>query len=218
MTSEETAVVVDTSTATDTTAAAANPDATASTDSAVVEGQGQADASTDSKADEAKDDPAGAPEAYADFTLPEGYTLDGERMEMAQGLFRELGLSQDKAQKAIEAFCKADSENASVRQTFLDTERQQRIETWGNQAKEVFGARYDETITLARAGVAAVNSPELLAAFNDEGWGNHPELIRAFAKLGELTRGSGPKGLESETTVTDRSAIPIEKRLYPNMN
>ena len=210
--SDETQVTVET--VADTTTAAANPDATAAIVPAVVEGQGQVEADA-VEADKA--DPVGAPETYATFTLPEGFTLDGDRLDMAQGLFKELGLTQVAAQKAVEAFCKADGENLATQTAFLESERQQRIETWGQQAKETFGPKYDETITLARAGVTAVNSPALLEAFNSEGWGNHPELIKAFAKLGELTRGSGPQGLEGETTVVDRSSIPIERRLYPNM-
>lgn len=211
MTDETLATAVDA--AADTTAAAANPDTQAGTDPAKVEGQGQAEAGK-VEADKAEAD-AGVPEAYAPFTLPEGYTLEGERLEAAQAKFKALGLSQDKAQELVDFYCQADGENASIRQTFLDTERQQRIEGWGAQAKEVFGAKYDETITLARAGVAAVNSPELLEAFNAEGWGNHPELIKAFAKLGEMARGSGPKGLESETT----RAQPLSRaeRMYPDL-
>lgn len=219
MTTDETTGEAAAAVVADTTAAAANPDTATGTVPDKVEGQGQAEDAKAGEAGEKPDEQAkGAPEAYADFTLPEGFTLDGERLEFAQGLFRELNLSQDAAQKAVEAFCKADAENAATRQQFLDSERQQRIEDWGQQSKETFGAKYDETIALARAGVAAVNSPGLLAAFNDEGWGNHPELIRAFAKLGEMVRGSGPKGLEGETARGDRSSIPIEKRLYPNMN
>lgn len=214
MTIDDTAAGVDTTTATATDAVAANPSAEGATESPEVGGQGQAE--TDATEAEAKE-AVGAPETYADFTLPEGYTLDGERLEFAQGLFKEANLPQATAQKLIEAFCQADGENAATRAAFLEQERAQRIETWGQQAKQELGAKYDESITLARAAVAAVNDPALLEAFNNEGWGNHPALIKAFAKFGEMARGSGPKGLEGETATVDRSSIPIEKRLYPNM-
>jgi hypothetical protein len=191
---------------TDTTAAAANPDATTATVPAVVEGQGQADAdATKPEGDKPEDkEPVGAPEAYAPFEVPEGFTLEGERLEWAQAQFKELNLSQAQAQKLVAAYCQANGENLATQAAFLEQERAQRIETWGQQAKEVFGAKYDETLTLARAGVAAVNDPELLEVFNAEGWGNHPALIKAFAKLGELARGSGPKGLEGETARTEQ--------------
>ena len=218
MTIEDTAAAVadTTDTTTDTTATAANPDTAAAIVSDKVEGQGQAEAD---KVEGDKPDPLGAPETYESFTVPEGFALEGERLEFAQGLFRELNLSQTAAQKAVEAFCKADAENQATRTQFLESERAQRIEQWGQQTKTELGAKYDETLTLARAGVAFAKEqdPAIMEAFESEGWGNHPSLVRVFAKLGELTRGSGPKGLEGETTTTDRSSIPIEKRLYPNM-
>lgn len=216
MTIEDNAAAVadTTDTTTDTTATAANPDTAAAIVPDKVEGQGQAEAD---KVEGDKPDPLGAPETYDSFTVPEGFALEGERLEFAQGLFRELNLSQTAAQKAVEAFCKADAENQVTRTQFLESERAQRIETWGQQAKSELGAKYDESITLARAGVEAMKNDALMAAFESEGWGNHPELIKVFAKLGELTRGSGPKGLEGETTTTDRSSIPIANRLYPGM-
>jgi hypothetical protein len=208
---DTTAAVADTTdTTTDTTATVANPDTATATAPDKVEGQDQAEA-------DKVEDPVGAPEAYADFALPEGYTLDGERLEAAQTKFKALNLTQVQAQELVDFYCSADGENATVRQQFLESERSQRIEQWGQQAKSELGAKYDESLALARAGVESVKSDALMAAFESEGWGNHPELIKVFAKLGELTRGSGPKGLEGETTTTDRSSIPIEKRLYPNM-
>src|SRR6185437_8602963 len=38
--------------------------------------------------------PSGAPEAYAAFTVPEGQTLDPATLESATPIFRELGLDQ----------------------------------------------------------------------------------------------------------------------------
>lgn len=174
-----------------------------------------AKAEADAKAKEEADN--AVPAEYEPFTVPEGFTLEGERLEFAKTLFKDLGLSQSRAQKAIEAFCKADGENAATRQAFLESEHQQRIENWGKEAKEQFGTKYDEAVADARVGVAAVNRPELLKAFDEQGWGNHPELIRAFAFFGQLAKGSGLKGMGAEGSKPDRSQIPIENRLYPNM-
>ena len=47
----------------------------------------------------------GAPETYADFTVPEGSTVSKEVIgESATPLFRELGLSQDQAQKLVDFY------------------------------------------------------------------------------------------------------------------
>lgn len=177
----------------------------------------EADAKAAAEAKAKEEAENAVPAEYSAFNVPEGYTLEGERLEFAKTLFKELGLSQARAQKAVEAFCKADGENAATRQAFLDSERQQRIENWGQEAKDLLGVKYDETVADARIGVAAVNDPELLKAFDAEGWGNHPRLLLAFAKLGQLAKSSGLKGMGEEGVKKDRSEIPIENRFYPNM-
>jgi len=44
----------------------------------------------------------GAPEKYEAFKAPEGITLDDKLIESAAPLFKELGLSQDQAQKLVD--------------------------------------------------------------------------------------------------------------------
>jgi hypothetical protein len=44
----------------------------------------------------------GAPEAYADFKLPEGVELKAPTLEKATATFKELGLSQEAAQKIVD--------------------------------------------------------------------------------------------------------------------
>src|SRR5882724_1696629 len=44
----------------------------------------------------------GAPEAYTDFTLPEGVKLESETLKSAQELFKALNLPQDGAQRLVD--------------------------------------------------------------------------------------------------------------------
>src|SRR6266852_5763511 len=49
-----------------------------------------------------KEEPViGAPEKYADFRVPEGFKFDPEALTEAQATFKELGLTQDQAQKLV---------------------------------------------------------------------------------------------------------------------
>lgn len=164
------------------------------TDAAKPEGEGTKEGNTE---DQGK--PEGAPEAYAAYTLPEGFTLEGERLDGANALFKDLGLSQDKAQKLVDKFCELSGTDASALGQAFEANRLQQIETWGTQAKEQLGAKYDETVGLARTAVQHVNDPELTEAFNTLGWGNHPALIKAFAKFGEVMRESKVDGAGGDT-------------------
>lgn len=208
----------DAGTATDTTT-----QESASTEGKTTEGQekgGNEAAATEADktdATEAKDEAAaeGAPEAYEAFNLPEGYTLDGERLEMAVTKFKELNLPQSAAQGLIDMYCKADAENGTARDALLTEARAQQIETWGTEAREQLGDKFDKAVADAALAASLVGDPEVVNAFEQMGWGNHPAMLKAFAffgsKLGEsgmdgVGRGRGGSGEKS-----------LESRMYPNM-
>lgn len=144
-------------------------------------------------------DTAAVPEAYEAFSLPEGYALDGERLETTQTLFKEVGLSQDKAQKLIDAFVRVDGENRESVKALVEQQRAQQVEQWGVDAKQQLGDKYDETIGLAKTAVQAINDPEVTKAFDELGWGNHPAMVRAFAFFGKIGRDSSTDGLGGST-------------------
>lgn len=215
---------------------AANPNAQQPTAAAVVEGQGeggekpgsdagnQGDAGKTDGADGAGDgqkntDEAvvliGAPEAYADYTLPEGFVLEGERKEAAESFFREANMSQAGAQRAIDMFTKLVSEDAAVQQQAMEAAVAQQRDDWAKQAKAELGDKYDTEVAFAKTAVHALQNPELVKAFDEQGWGNHPELIKAFATFGKLMRDSPVDGIG-----TGGSEQPQKKpwnHMYPDM-
>lgn len=216
---------------------AANPTAAQGTDPAKAQGQGDggnnaggdagkqgeagAGATNDGKSgdgqgktDEGAD--TGPPEAYADFTLPEGFVLDGERKEATLALFRDMGLSQDRAQKAIDHFIKTVGEDEATRTAALEAAVAQQREEWGNQAKAELGDKYDAEVAYAKTAVHATQNPKLVAAFDELGWGNHPELIKAFAFFGKMMRDSAVDGIGNAGGEA-KPATPWA-RTYPDMN
>src|SRR5712671_1685898 len=57
--------------------------------------------------DKPKDPPAvGAPDKYADFKVPDGFKFDEKALTEATAAFKELGLSQEKAQKLVDTYAK----------------------------------------------------------------------------------------------------------------
>lgn len=144
---------------------------------------------------EGEADDAGPPDAYADFTLPEGFALDGERKEATLALFRDLGLSQNRAQKAIDHFIKTVGEDEAVRNAAVEAAVAQQREDWGKQTKAELGDKYDAEVAFARTAVQAMQNPKLIEAFNNLGWGDHPELIKAFSFFGKMMRDSPVDGI-----------------------
>lgn len=164
---------------------------------------------------ESNDGNSGAPEAYAAFNLPEGLALEGERLESANSAFKALGLSQDQAQGLVDLYAKLQGEDTSAFTQMLESQRVQQIETWGTEAKQQFGDKYEQTVGLARTAVQHCDDPELTEAFNTLGWGNHPVMIRTFAKFGEFLRGSKIDGLDGSTGGGGEKSLA--ERMYPGL-
>ena len=58
---------------------------------------------------------------------------------------------------------------------------------WARQAQndpEFGGVHFNDNLTLARQAVKRFGGPKLQRALDSSGMGNHPEIIRAFWKMG----------------------------------
>lgn len=204
---------------------AANPEAQGSTATPPAEGQGNggdagsAAGNEGTQGDKAAGDgqqqpPAGAPEQYEQFTVPEGYVLEGPRLELAIEKFKGWGFNQAQAQEAIDAFCKADGENATIMQAAAEQAISAKREAWADQARQELGDKFNEEVGYAKTALANFGDEKLIAAYESEGWGNHPEMIKLLAKVGRLSRDSSMDGIGSQGgTQTQRS---IEDRMYPS--
>ena len=130
-------------------------------------------------------------EAYADFTLPEGMTLNSEQLEAAAPLFKELGLNQEQAQKLVDF--QAQQVQAG-QQGQMDAFNQLKTD-WVEQAKkdaEIGGDKFDENVGIAKQALAKFGNEGFTKLLNDFGMGNHPEVIRFMAKVGRLTKEDNP--------------------------
>ncbi len=218
---------------TDETQAAAAQDTTAATQADAAQSEGslltpgteatppaegaQQDAGTqaerDAKAEgeggeqDDKDKAAGAPEDYADFTVPEGIEMDADVLTQFKGIAKELGISQEDAQKFIDLQAGMESKRTEALQQALADQSQQ----WKDQIKndkEFGGENYDSNVALAVKTIEAFGSPELRTVLNDSGLGNHPELVKFCHRIGKaisddkLVMG-GTQGGSSEMSIVD---------------
>lgn len=132
---------------------------------------------TDAKTD--ADKPAGAPEKY-EFDLPEGFTLDEKVLTEFDPVLRELNLDNAQASKLANLYGKIEqSKVAAYGETVME---------WGKQAAadaEIGGKAFTENVELARSALATHGTPELKGLLDSTGLGNHPEVIRFFARVGK---------------------------------
>jgi len=176
------------------------------TDDTSAEGQ-----SVDNNGDQSNDGQSTDQITYADFNLKEGYELDSDALALATPLFNELGLDQEKAQKAVDIY--SDLVQAGAKKQ-VDAFNDQ-ITSWREESKndsEFGGEKFDENIKLAQAAVNKFGTPELKQLLEDYGVGNHPEMVRFMVKVGKLTAEDVP-GNEAGVSRNNSDRVSL---LYPN--
>ncbi|MBT9575533.1 MAG: peptidase [Pseudomonas umsongensis] len=127
--------------------------------------------------DEGKEKPQGAPEAYTDFTLPEGMEMDAEVLGEFTGLAKELNISQESAQKLIDLQSKIATQQAEQYQAAVIKQGEQWKEAVKNDP-ELGGENYDKSVASAVKVIQAFGDDGLRDLLNNSGLGNHPALFK----------------------------------------
>ncbi len=135
-----------------------------------------------------------APADYADFALPEGLTVDKERMGDFKTLAKELGLSQDAAQKLVD-FQGTRMKDMLDAPYKLWTETQKQWQADITADPDIGGAKLQTNLSLAAKVIDAFGGDKLRQALDVTGAGNHPDVVRTFINMGKaLAEGSFASG------------------------
>ena len=179
-------------------------------DSDAGEGAGDEGAEgRDAPGDAGDEGDGGAPESYADFTLPEGLTVDEEMLKEAAPIFKEMGLTQEQAQKQVDLYVKGVQAAA---QKQVDAFNQLK-ESWRESSKtdkEFGNDKFDENLKVANSALTKFGTPEFSKLLRDYGLGNHPEVIRFAYRVGKLTQEDNPGAGDAGSEKKDRVSV-----LYP---
>lgn len=151
--------------------------------------------------------PAGAPEKYEDFKLPEDVTLAPEAKEEFTKVAKELNLTQEGAQKLMDLAAK---HTQGVVQGFATRMTETRTE-WVKTIKadpEYGGAKLTETIELGKRALKEFGDPEVNVLMETFGIGDNPSFIRMMAKIGRAM--SEDKFIDGKSSGVDtRSAAEV---------
>jgi hypothetical protein len=171
-------------------------------------GQPRDDVASETSAEMAPDQGGSS---YADFTLPEGIEIDPQAMTEAKQLFAVDGLSQERAQNYLDLYTNKLKEAAEAPyQLWAETQRdwQQQIKT----DREIGGAKLAGNLAVAAKAVDRFGGDSLRQALNVSGAGNHPDVVRAFVRIG--------KAISEDALVLGRGVAQENRsradRLYPN--
>lgn len=131
-----------------------------------------------------------------EFKMPEGIELDAKMAEAMSPVLKDLGLTQGQAQKLAEglaAYRKSEAEAgakewADINARWVDTAKKD---------KEIGGANWDTSVKTAQAALSRFGTPELKAFLAESGGGNHPEVIRIMARVGNAISEDKPANGDS---------------------
>ncbi|HBR7407557.1 TPA: peptidase [Klebsiella pneumoniae] len=158
-----------------------------------VDGEGQQEKADNQDGEQQKTEKEqkqeGAPEKY-EFTAAEGVDLDTEALKDFEPVARELNLTNEQAQKLVDAYPKI---LAGVQQRQAEAWQAQ-TEEWAATVKadkEIGGDKLTANLGVAQRALDTFGTPALKEYLNGTGLGNHPELVKAFVKVGKAMSEDG---------------------------
>jgi hypothetical protein len=161
-----------------------------STTGASTTGEGNQAAETNS---DNKESGSEVPETYL-FEMPEGVELDEGLATRAQTTFKELGLTQDQANKLTGMVTEQRLADATDGQNAF----KQQLDGWINDIKTdtqlsgTGGADFEANAGIAASAINQFGTPELKEMLNQTGAGNHPEMFRFALAVGRTLKEDNP--------------------------
>lgn len=148
-------------------------------------------------------EPQGAPEAYQPFKLEDGTEYAPEQVETFCKTAKELGLSQESAQKLFGSM--EGTTKQLLAQNVQGYAKQWREEAQNDQ--EYGGANFKANLAVAGQAFNQYATPRLKQILNVSGLGNNPEVIRMFYRIG--------KGMQQDHGVVGNASAPaVPKKHY----
>lgn len=127
------------------------------------------------------------PEKY-EFVNPDGFQeIDKQALATFEPLAKELGLSNEQAQKLVNLYGKNVQEQAKIQEESYFEQRKQWVETL--KTDKDFGDNSDDSFKLnvgyAQTALQQFGSPELKGFLNESGMGDNTEVVKLFARIGK---------------------------------
>lgn len=123
------------------------------------------------------------PEKY-ELKLSEGSLLAAETVQKIEEFAKANKLSPERAQELL-------TREETLLKSHVETQvsaHNERVEQWkvaASKDKEIGGEAFGQNAELAKRSLEKFGSPELKEMLSATGFGNHPEVIRVFARIGK---------------------------------
>ena len=120
-----------------------------------------------------------------ELKLPEGTMLKPETVEQIKSLAKEKNLSNEVAQELINREHLALDQFHKQQVDLVEKTKQ----VWAEESKkdaEIGGDNFGRNLELAKRALEKFATPKFIQEIDSSGYGNHPEVIRIFARIGKM--------------------------------
>ena len=128
-----------------------------------------------------QEQPAEQPIVYADFTMPEGFELNGDDSKVLQELGQQFKMPQEAVQKLVDL-------GVQMQQRQVQ-EQQKAIASWVDAAKadaEYGGDKLEANLLTAQRAFSLPRGDKISKILYMSGLGNHPDVIGFMTEVGKL--------------------------------
>lgn len=154
-------------------------------------------------------------EAELALKLPEGFVMDEALMAQFKPLAKGLGLDSPKAQQLVDLFVGAQAAQAKQAADAFDAQQKQ----WAETVKadpELGGAKLKDSVAMAQKAIQEFGGPTLRKALDELAIGDHPELVRTFARIGKALAEDSISGSSGAATGSSNEEARL-RLAYPSM-
>lgn len=121
------------------------------------------------------------PIQYTDFTMPEGFELNGDDSKILQELGQQFKMPQEAVQKLVDL-------GVQMQQRQIQ-EQQKAISSWVDAAKadaEYGGDKLQQSLLTAQKAFTLPRGDKISKILLNSGLGNHPDVIGFMTEVGKL--------------------------------
>lgn len=177
-----------------------------------------AETSAGKPAEKAPEKPAApAPVAPIELKLPDGLAAADQKqlLETFQSIGTELGLDSAKTQGLLDRYVSLEQTRAKA----ADDAFVAQDAKWSAELKadpDIGGPKWNESISHVRRALREFGGTEAANLLHAAGLGNHPVLVRAFAKIGRALADDTVSGTSQSAGGAGGERKPIHELLYTN--
>jgi hypothetical protein len=170
-------------------------------------------ASPEKKEDSKELEKVAVPEKY-EFKLPEGMTLDEGTLDVFSPIFKELGISNEGAQRLVNAYIPLIQSTVDKQKQEAQKDYQAIVEGWKADTMKELGSESKEALAACGKALNKFGSKELRELMQETGVGNHKEMVKFMVKIG--------KTISEDALVEpkNQAGIPADdpRKMYSSMN